>query len=182
MRRVTVVRTYLALDDRSQFNAKQVKPGMSGTIIRRAPCPVDVYRRLYREVGEQWYWHDRLEWSDESLAEHLSRPDVGVWEMTVGQDSAGYFELQRHDDGSLEVAYFGLTPAYIGQGLGGRMLQRAVDEAWALGANRIWLHTCTLDSARALPNYMKCGFQPYKTERLEVEIEGKEVVSERMLG
>ena len=38
-----------------------------------------------------------------------------------------------------------------------------------------------LDSERALPNYLARGFQPYRTERLEVEIEGKEVVGERLL-
>ena len=150
---------------------------------RREPCPPDRYRRLYKEVGEQWFWHDRLEWSDVELAAHLAGPNVGVWEITAagGTKSAGYFELQRHDDGSVEIAYFGLMPEFIGQGLGGWMLGRAVEEAWAMGAKRVWLHTCTLDSDRALPNYLARGFQPYRTERLEVEIEGKEVVGERML-
>lgn len=151
---------------------------------RRDPCPPDLYRRLYKEVGEQWFWHDRLEWSDEELAAHLAKPDVGVWEITAagGMTSAGFFELQRHDDGSVEIAYFGLKPEFIGQGLGGWMLGRAVEEAWAMEAKRVWLHTCTLDSDGALPNYLARGFRSYRTERLEVEIEGKEVVGERLLG
>lgn len=186
MRRVEVVRTYLALAHQSQFHAarKAPKAPPAGVdIARRSPCPAPWYRRLYKEVGEQWYWHDRLEWSDEQLAAHLGQPHVGVWEMTAagGSRSAGFFELLRHDDASVEIAYFGLLPAFIGQGLGGWMLERAVEEAWAMGAKRVWLHTCTLDSERALPNYKARGFTPYKTERLEVDIEEKEVVGERML-
>lgn len=96
-------------------------------------------------------------------------------------ESAGYFELQRHDDGSVEIDYFGLIPKFIGRGLGGPMLTRAVQEAWGMRAKRVWLHTCTLDSPRALPGYKARGFREYKTERLEVDIEGSEVVGERLL-
>lgn len=96
-------------------------------------------------------------------------------------ESAGYFELQRHDDDTVEIAYFGLTPQFIGKGLGGPLLTRAVDEAWKMNGKNVWLHTCTLDSDRALPNYKARGFREYRTERLEVEIEGNEVVGERLL-
>jgi GNAT superfamily N-acetyltransferase len=108
---------------------------------------------------------------------------VAVFEMTVSAtgQSAGYFELQRHDDSSVEIAYFGLIPEFMGRGLGGWMLGRAVEEAWAFGGKRVWLHTCTLDSERALPNYLARGFLPYRTQRLEVDIEGKEVVGERLV-
>jgi ribosomal protein S18 acetylase RimI-like enzyme len=150
-------------------------------VVRR-PLPVDHYRRLYKEVGEQWFWHDRLEWSDEELAHHLSSADVAVWELeTESGESAGFFELQRHDDTSVEIAYFGLVPRFFGRGLGSFMLMAAVEEAWSMGGERVWLHTCTLDSDRALPNYKARGFREYKTERLEVEIEGTQVVEERLL-
>jgi GNAT superfamily N-acetyltransferase len=132
-------------------------------------------------VGEQWYWHDRLEWSDEELATYLASPNVAVWELLVEGESAGYVELLRHHDGSVEIAYFGLTPKFIGKGLGGPLLTRAVEEAWKMSAKNVWLHTCTLDSERALPNYKSRGFREYKTERLEVDIEGSQVVGERLL-
>jgi GNAT superfamily N-acetyltransferase len=144
---------------------------------------VPLYRRLYHDVGEPWFWHDRLEWTDDELARHLSAPNVGVWELLVARESAGYFELQRHDDGSVEIAYFGLVPKFIGRGLGGLLLTDAVLEAWRMpgGATRVWLHTCTLDSPNALPAYQARGFRPFKTERLEVDIEGSQVVGERLL-
>jgi GNAT superfamily N-acetyltransferase len=180
LRRVEVVRTYLTLDDPAQLRAARAADA-SARIERRSPCPVSTYRRLYREVGEPWFWHDRLEWSDEQLEEYLAAPSVGIWELEVDGASAGYFELQRHGDGSVEIVYFGLLQRFIGRGLGGFMLTRAVTEAWAMGANRVWLHTCTLDSDRALPGYKARGFREFKTERLEVDIEGTQVVGERLL-
>ena len=132
-------------------------------------------------MGEDWFWHDRLAWSDDELTAHLTRPNVWVWEARAGDESAGYFELVRQQDGGVEVAYFGLRPPFFGKGLGGWLLTRAVEEAWRLGARRVWLHTCTLDAEHALPNYLARGFAPYKTETLEVEIEGKQVVSERLV-
>jgi hypothetical protein len=57
-----------------------------------------------------------------------------------------------------------------------------ISQAWSDGANRVWLHTCTLDDPAALPNYLKRGFEPFKKEtyfaeiapgeRLRVPIEG----------
>jgi GNAT superfamily N-acetyltransferase len=157
--------------------------GAEVRIEQRSPCSVALYRRLYRDVGETWFWHSRLEWSDERLAEHLASPDVGVWELMVDGESAGYFELVRHEGGAVEIEYFGLVPKFIGRGLGGMMLTRAVREAWAMGdgSNRVWLHTCTLDSENALPAYQARGFRPFWTEGLEVEFEGRVVVWDRLL-
>jgi GNAT superfamily N-acetyltransferase len=180
LRRVEVTRTYLALDDPARLRpSSHTAPAPPPR--RVDPCPVPLYRRLYKEVGEQWFWHDRLEWSDEQLSAHLSSRNVGVWVVEDGEDLIGYYELQLHEDGGVEIVYFGLTPAHIGRGIGGWMLTRAVDDAWRMGARRVWLHTCTLDSERALPNYISRGFVPFKTERLEVEIEGTQVVGERIL-
>jgi GNAT superfamily N-acetyltransferase len=163
LRTVQVTRTYLALDTPDQLRpAPREVPG--ARFESRAACSVATYRRLYGAVGDQYYWHDRNKWSDAQLAEYLARPDITVWEAMVAEESAGYFELGRRDDGSVEIVYFGLTAPFIGRGLGGAMLTRAAREAWALGASRVWLHTCTLDSPHALPNYKARGFVPFKTE------------------
>jgi GNAT superfamily N-acetyltransferase len=180
MRTVIVTRTYLEM--KSPADLRGVSFATPGARVeRRAPCPVPLYRRLYKEVGEDWYWHSRLEMSDEALAAVLAKPTVHVWELMVGDRSAGYFELQQHDDGAVEIVYFGLTPPFIGKGLGGPLLTQATREAWAMGAGRVWLHTCTLDSERALPNYKARGFREFTTERLQVDIDGKTVVAERVL-
>ena len=77
---------------------------------------------------------------------------------TVGGDRAGYYELSE-DDGGVEVAYFGLLPAFHGQGLGGFLLTHALRRGFEL-APRVWLHTCTLDGRRRaaeLPRARACA-------------------------
>jgi GNAT superfamily N-acetyltransferase len=180
MRTVQVTRTYLEITNPADLRGVLFSDPRA-RVERRSPCPVATYRRLYKEVGQDWYWHSRLEWSDEELAAHLARPEIAVFELMVGEESAGYFELGRHVDGSVEIEYFGLNPRFMGRKLGGPLLTHAVEEAWKLGASKVWLHTCTLDSERALPNYRARGFAPFRTERLEVDIEGMVVLGERLI-
>jgi GNAT superfamily N-acetyltransferase len=168
-RPVDVVRTYLELRSPEQLRRAELDDAHV-RFERRANIAVPRYRRLYQEVGAPWHWHDRTTWPDERLAAHLARPETLVWECLVGDESAGFFELERTDDDSVEISYFGLAAAFIGRGIGKAMLTRAVDEAWALGAARVWLHTCTLDSPHALPNYMARGFQEYRREHYVAQL------------
>lgn len=167
--RVHAVRTYLTMDSPADLRCAGVTV-LQLSLSENRHCTVAEYRRLYREVGEAWHWHDRTRWSDEQLAAHLAREDVHVWTACVGRRLAGYFELLEDGDGAVEIAYLGLTAAFIGHGLGGALLTRAVEEAWRLGARRVWLHTCTLDAPQALPNYLARGFRVEREESYEAEI------------
>jgi GNAT superfamily N-acetyltransferase len=120
-------------------------------------------------VGRRYHWVDRLGWGDAEARARLASPEVFLHLMSVAGAPAGYFELERRDDGSVEIAYFGLLPEYLGRGLGKYLLSQAASAAWALSPSRVWLHTCTLDAAAALPNYLARGFRPYKTETYETE-------------
>jgi GNAT superfamily N-acetyltransferase len=169
---VEVTRTFLEMRDPGQLKRKEIPPHSGGRFIRCRPCSTAHYRELYRRVGEKWHWRDRNAWSDEQLAAILANPDVHVWELRVGEDLGGYFELEKQPGPVVEIVYFGLTPEFIGKGFGGAMLTKAVDEAWALGTDVVWLHTCTLDSHMALPNYEARGFvRTGKTEKYVVQID-----------
>ena len=165
-----VVRTYLELETREQFRRTAPLP-FGARVVHHDPCSIADYRRLYRAVGGPWHWRDRLAWDDDTLRAYLESPEIAIWELLVGDESAGYFELRRTDDENVEIAYFGLVSSFIGRGLGGALLTRAVEEAWRFGAQRVWLHTCTLDSPHALPNYRARGFRDYHTERYEANVE-----------
>jgi GNAT superfamily N-acetyltransferase len=160
---IEVTRTYLEMR-----NPAELQPALSvDPLVRIEPqrdCPVDLFRFLYVEVGRNYHWIDRLRWTDEQIAAHLQLPENSVWLMTYDGETSGYFELKKCEDGSVEVAYFGLMPQFIGRGLGKHLLTCATQQAWADGANRVWLHTCALDDPAALPNYLKRGFKPFKTE------------------
>lgn len=166
---VPVTRTYLRLDSPDKLRGA-VAPLADVRVTRLDPCPVERYRVLYGLVGAEWHWRDRDAWSDEQLAAHLANPNVLVWEMTQAGAIAGYFELVRQEDGTVEIGYFGLARSHFGRGLGKYLLTRTVEEAWALGATSVWLHTCTLDSRMALPNYLARGFEPFREEHYEKEI------------
>jgi GNAT superfamily N-acetyltransferase len=166
---VEVVRTYLELRSPEQLRAaRTADPHVR--FVRRESVGVEQYRRLYRAVGDQWHWHDRNAWSDERITSYFASPNVYLWECLVGNESAGYFELARGADESVEVVYFGLAAPFIGRGLGKAMLTRAAEEAWALGPSRVWLHTCTLDSPHALPNYKARGFEVVKQETYVMQL------------
>ena len=169
MARVRVVRTYLELRGPDALRAVLLDdPELR--LVRLAPDDVALFRQLYRAVGEAHSWHDRNAVSDADLRSHFESPDVALWVLSHGTTPAGFFELQRHADGSVEIVYFGLTPAFAGRGLGKHLLSRAAECAWAFGGDRVWLHTCTLDSPAALPNYLARGFEPYRMETYEADV------------
>ena len=161
------VRTYLEMTDPSQLDGAP-PPRPDADVHREEGTPVDLWRGLYAEVGRQYRWVDRLGWSDDEIARHLSDPGLELWVGRVAGEPAGYFELKRHGDGTVEVAYFGLLPAFVGQGLGKYLLTRAVERAWEWGASRVWLHTSSLDHSSALPNYLARGFSIWKQETYDV--------------
>jgi len=165
---IEVTRTYLEMRDPSELQpAHSDDPRI--LIEQLHECSPSLYRHLYVEVGKNYHWIDRLPWTDEEIAAHLKQPEISLWLMTCEETPAGYLELRRCEDGSTEIAYFGLLPEFIGRGLGKHLLTCGTEQAWADGANRVWLHTCTLDDQAAMPNYLKRGFRRYKTEEYTVE-------------
>jgi len=167
--RVAVRRTYLELRSLEELRPGRL-PSEPVELRHRVPIgPVD-HLELYTLVGERWLWRDRLAWSGEELQRYLDNPDVHVWSAHVRGHTAGYFELRRHPDRIVEVMYFGLAPAFIVRGLGGWLLTRAAEEAFALDASRVILNTCTLDAPQALPNYLARGFTIVREDQYLLDV------------
>ena len=166
---VNVVRTYLEMRSPDEL-VPAPEPRDAPRLEQVEGCPGSFFRYLYAEVGRAYHWVDRLRWSDQQVRAHLADPGVSLWLLSSKGAPAGYFELRRHQDESVEVAYFGLLPEFVGRGWGGHLLTLAVREAWALRPARVWLHTCTLDHPAALPNYLKRGFRPVREETYITEV------------
>jgi GNAT superfamily N-acetyltransferase len=160
---VVVTRTYLEMRSPGELQPAR-EPHSPPRLERLDECPPSFFRYLYAEVGRAYHWTDRLTWPDDQVRAHLADPGVSLWLLSSGGAPAGYFELKGHGDQSVEVAYFGLLPEFVGRGWGGHLLTLAVRAAWALEPERVWLHTCTLDHPAALPNYLKRGFRPVREE------------------
>ncbi|PMB50103.1 hypothetical protein CEN39_19475 [Fischerella thermalis CCMEE 5201] len=103
----------------------------------------------------------------------MSRPELETWVAYVSGTPAGYIELEVQADNNVEIAYFGILRQFIGQRLGGHLLSFGVERAWAIGAKRVWVHTCSLDGPHALANYQARGFKIYKQAEQIVEIPDK---------
>jgi GNAT superfamily N-acetyltransferase len=166
---LTVTRTYLELRGPSELS-----PGRPldepVTLRRRRPIGADEYRALYDLVGDAWHWRDRRIWSDEELESYLALSSIHIWSAHRASQTVGYFELREHDRAVVEIMYFGLAPRFIGQGIGGWLLTCAGERAFALGAERVVLNTCTLDSPHALPNYLARGFRIVREEEYLVDL------------
>jgi GNAT superfamily N-acetyltransferase len=175
-RRVEVTRTHLELQSAAALRPAPPPAEAVALRLHRSIAAAD-YRALYSLVGQRWLWRDRLVWTDDELDRYLGLPAVQVWTLNVGGTTAGYFELQHHEDATVEVMYFGLAEGFIGRGLGGWLLTRAVEESFALGGRRVILNTCTLDAPQALPNYLARGFHIVREEQYLVAL--PEPASER---
>ena len=108
--------------------------------------------------------------SDAELAAVLDDPRVEVNVLWVGGAPAGYAELDRRAPPDIELAYFGLMPEFIGQGLGAYLLDWAIHHAWRSRPRRLWLHTCDLDHPRALDFYQSLGFRIYDRQVTEADL------------
>jgi GNAT superfamily N-acetyltransferase len=160
---------YLEMLSREQLRA--VGPPGPDVRVERADIPSpELSRFLYTAVGGSWYWIDRLAWDYAQWMAYLDRPAVETLVLHVSGTPAGYVELEIQPEDNVEVAYFGLLPRFIGQRLGGYLLSVGVARAWAQGARRVWVHTCSLDGPRALANYRARGFQVYEETAEQLEL------------
>ena len=168
-RQLEVTTTYLAMRDPPEQPPRE--PPVGGLRVTRCKPPtVSFYRYLYNTVGEDWLWIDRRRMTDDQLIEIIHDRHVEVHVLYSSGTPAGFAELDRRRAGEIELAYFGLLPDFVGQGLGSYLLSWAIQKAWSYKPERFWLHTCTLDHAAALPMYKKAGFVQFRQEEIRREL------------
>lgn len=120
-------------------------------------CP-ELNQFLFRTVGGPWRWYSRLSWNYQQWLTYLEQQQVRTWILWNKGTPAGYIELVKHQDNSVEIMFFGLLPQFVGQGLGKKLAQQAIFLADAWQATKVWLHTCSTDHPAALHNYQQAGF------------------------
>ncbi|MCC3771448.1 GNAT family N-acetyltransferase [Streptomyces sp. UNOC14_S4] len=144
-----------------------------GVRIVRSEVPSPEYSRfLYTAVGGDITWTDRLGWTYDRWRAFLERPGVETWVAHQHGTPAGYIELEAQGEGTVEISYFGLLPAFRGHRIGGHLLAYGTARAWDLAerwdgmtpTKRVWVHTCSLDGPFALANYERRGFRVFDTK------------------
>ena len=144
-------------------------PAAQLALLRARNMPLHFYRYMYDAVGRDYVWVNRKRFTDEDLARVIHDAGVEIYVLYVGGVPAGFAELDFRDAGSGELAYMGLVPEFVGQGLGEYLLAQAIEIAWQHPITRLKVQTCTMDHPRALGLYQRMGFSPYAQTQAELE-------------
>lgn len=123
--------------------------------------PIHFYRYLYNTIGAPWLWWERKLQSDEQILEDIHNPLVEVLVLYDKHLPIGMAELDFRIEKEAKLCYFGIFLEYYGKGIGKYFLDSIVRHAFSKGIERLWLHTCSLDSPYALHTYLRAGFRIY---------------------
>jgi len=157
---IATVVTHLEMTEKPAIDTHE-----SSLTITAWPRPnLEEYRALFRKVGEPWLWLSRLLMSDEKLAAIIRDPAVNIFIISGSEQDVGFIELDFRQEGQCEIAFLGLIPELNGAGHGRWLMHKTLERAWREEVKRVWLHTCTLDSPRALGFYQSVGFVAFERE------------------
>jgi GNAT superfamily N-acetyltransferase len=158
--KIANVVTYL---ERREPVARTPPAEFAGLAVRHVVRPATGwYRDLYRRIGEQWLWFSRSIIPDLELSRILTDPMTRVLALERDGHALGLAELASAVSQEVEIAMFGVVSEVSGTGAAGFLMDHALSQAFASGARRIWLHTCTWDHPAAIPFYLRHGFSAYK--------------------
>ena len=156
---------YLQMTAQDQFTPASTEKDFKVKAFAR-PTGEEI-RRLWMSVGEPQQWTSRIEWTAQQWSDLAADENTKFWVgQTAGRES-GFFEL-RVEGTDVQIHFLGLFPKFIGRGYGGHLLNEAVNNAWALGAERVYLQTNSRDHDHALANYLGRGFQIYDTVEKDI--------------
>ena len=163
-----IERNYLEINSIKELKAVN-KKSTDYSINLVDPKDFQLNKFFYKNVGKNHHWVDRLEWTDKQWAEYVFNEQVKTYILKNRNDLAGYFELIFHNDkNEVEIAYLGLLEEYQNQKLGSFLLTEAIKNSFFESANRVWVHTCSLDHKNALKNYLSRGMRIFKKENLSI--------------
>jgi ribosomal protein S18 acetylase RimI-like enzyme len=162
----SIDRFYLHLLSRNDLIPSECKEKNLEVILQKEPT-VDFCKFLYKEVGRDFFWRDRLKWRDQDWLNYISNDFFKLYILKQNNELAGYYELLYDSKiPSMEISYFGIFKEFFGKGIGGYLLTDAILNSYNHSINKVWVHTCTLDHPNALKNYLARGMKIFKTEKI----------------
>jgi hypothetical protein len=127
---------------------------------------INLLKFLYREIGKDYYWKNRLVWSDKNWLDYVSQASYQLHILYKGKNLVGYYEILSDNCLNFEIAYFGIFKEFFGRKMGGYLLSYAIYNSFYQGAKKVWVHTCTLYHPNALKNYLARGMKLFNTEKI----------------
>ena len=144
------------------------KPSENYFIHQVLPENFQLNKFLYKQIGKKYQWIDRLSWTNQKWINYISQKNILTYVVKDKSDIVGFYELiSSKEKKEFEISYFGIFEEYFGKRLGGFLLSDAIKRAFSLGAEKVFVHTCSLDHKNALKNYISRGMEIYKSEILK---------------
>ncbi len=128
-------------------------------LIRADFMPMAFYRFLLDSVGRPHHWVQRMRMPDGALRAILDASTTDIFVLYFEGTPAGFFEIDRRQEGTAHIVHFGLMPHAQGRQLSGWFFQSALNAAWREGTKRITIGTTSLDHPAALRLYQRFGFE-----------------------
>jgi GNAT superfamily N-acetyltransferase len=166
---VETVVTYLAMEAPPRV-LSPVPVGPRLALMKAERIPLHFYRYLYKQVGMNWLWFERLFLDDAALARKVHQNGIDIYVLYGDGAPAGFYELDFRNPDRTNLVYFGLVPDWSGRKVGPWLLGTAVIEAFSRGASTLTVNTCTLDHPAALPLYQRLGFVPTAREERRLRV------------
>jgi ribosomal protein S18 acetylase RimI-like enzyme len=162
----TIDRFYLDIFSKNNLIKSNCKEINLEILLEKNPTP-EFCKFLYKEVGKDFFWRDRLRWSDQQWLDYINNNFFRLYVLKYKNNLAGYYELLYDiNTNSIEIPYFGIFKELYGKGIGGYLLTDAILTAFEENIDKVWVHTCTLDHPNALKNYIARGMNIFKTEKI----------------
>jgi GNAT superfamily N-acetyltransferase len=155
--------TWLEMTARPAGRPGPPPPGFA--LVPAEMPPVWYFLSLYDAVGRDYAWEDIHAREHAEIQGWLTAGGMQLVTLMAKGWPQGFYLLDGSQPGVTDLAYFGLVPEAVGQGLGRWFLAVAIRAAWDIpGTQKITVNTCTLDHPRALAAYEAAGFQPVRHE------------------
>ena len=162
----TIDRFYLHLLSARDLKKSNCKKINIDILLKKKPT-IDLCKFFYKEVGRDFFWRDRLKWSNQDWLDYVNNDFFKLYILKYNNRLAGYYELLYDPKtNSMEIPYFGIFKEFYGKKIGGYLLTDALSTSFKQNITKVWVHTCTLDHPNALKNYLARGMKIFKTEKI----------------
>ena len=106
--RVAYTITYLEMDARPDYAYPHLPVASTAALLKAEDPPVWYFLSLYDAVGRDYAWEDMHALPEAEIADQLSRSDL--YTLTEKGWPHGFFLLDTREEGTCDLAYFGLVP------------------------------------------------------------------------
>ena len=162
-----VQRFFLELKKSNKTNQQVILP-TNVKIYSESKKNININKFFYRQVGKDHFWRDRLLWSDNEWKKYVNNKYLETGILKINDNLVGFYEQEFHKDkNEMELINMGILKEYQGQKLGSFLLKHIIYNTFDRGAERLRVHTCSLDHKYALNNYLSKGLSIYREEEVD---------------